>query len=142
MNGETQLDGTNGGAIGGDSFPEVDFLALFCKKFGCDARKFEKRIFLECVHPEGLLFARCLRRFNPGFFETDLELIEQIKHATSLTQVGRLLDFHDAQHAPDGLLRLIFKVRVSKQRLLRLAETLFAKSPPSVAPPKNAAVGG
>jgi hypothetical protein len=144
MNGDSQLGGTDAGVTHGDPSTGLDFVSLFCRKFGCDRRKFEKRMFLECVHPEGLALARCLRWIKPGFFATDLELIEQIQHATSFVQVCRLVDYHDAQHLPEGLLRLVFKVRVSKTRLLALAETVFAtvpKPPPSAARPENATGG-
>jgi len=126
MNGVTQTDRMK--TENAAQVVENDFLSLFCEKFSCSPRKYEKRVFVECVHPQGMLMARVIRRFNPRLFKTDFDLIEKIKHAASFDEVKRVVNFHGAQNAPDGLIRLLLKVRVSKQRLLELAQTLFSKT--------------
>jgi len=128
MNGPTQPNGTVVPAPNGEHPTGTDFLTLFCEKFGCDRRKFKKCVFVECVHPEGQALARCLHLFRPRLFERDLDLIERVKNATSFDQIQRLVDYYEAKYTPEGLVRLVFKARVSKKRLLALAETLFTRS--------------
>ena len=126
MNGDTQKTSLKNEAADGDQPAGTELLALFCEKFRCPERKFEKRLFLECLHPKGAGIARMIRLVNPGYFRSDFELIEQLKHATSFDQVKRLVNFHGTQNTSGGLLRLMIKARLSKQRLLSLAQNLFA----------------
>jgi hypothetical protein len=128
MNGHPQPNGTAMPGPGGETTNATDFLTLFCEKFGCDPRKFKKCVFVECVHPEGQALARCLHLFRPRLFERDLDLIERVKNATSFTQIERLVDYEEAKYTPEGLVRLVLKARVSKKRLLALAQTLFSRS--------------
>ena len=109
----------------GDDVATNDFLNRYCVKFTCAKRRFEKRVFLNCVYPEGLGIARFISLLNPGFFRSDFELIEEIKYATSYSEVKKLVDFHGTQNAPAGVLRMLLKVRLSKQRLLALAQSVF-----------------
>jgi hypothetical protein len=110
--------------------PENDFLNLFCGKFGCQTAKFEKLVFLECVYPEGRDVARLLRTVYPGFFRSDFVLIERVSHATNLSEFKTLVDFHAAQTSQEGGLRVLLNVRVSKQRLLKLAQKIFSTPAP------------
>ena len=55
-------------------------------------------------------------------------MIERVKNATSFTQIERLVDYEEAKYTPEGLVRLVLKARVSKKRLLALAQTLFSRS--------------
>ena len=102
-----------------------DFFSRFCEKFDCNSRAFKKRVFVECIPPRGVLMARVIRLLNPGLFKADFDLIEKIKHAASFDELKRAVDFHGAQNAPKGVIRLVLKVRVSKHRLLDLAKRLF-----------------
>jgi hypothetical protein len=105
---------------------EDEFCSLFCAQFHCPPQKFEKQVFVECVYPHAGKLARFIGLIRPGVFKADFALIEQIKHATSLEEVRRVVRFHGAQDAPGGLIRLVLKVRVSRQRLLHLAKELFS----------------
>jgi hypothetical protein len=104
---------------------EADFQKLCCAKFGCPPRHYARRVFRECVFPEGRFLARLLRLIAPGFFQADFELIDQIKHAANYAEVKQQVDFHGLKHAPSGFLRLILRVRLSKSRLQNLAQSLF-----------------
>jgi len=103
-----------------------EFCSLFCERFHCPPQKLEKRVFFECVHPHALKLAWFIGLVYPGAFKSDFALIEQIKHATSLEEVRRLVRFHGAQDPPGGLIRLVFKTRISRQRLLHVATELFS----------------
>ena len=105
---------------------DEEFCSLFCARFHCSPQKLERRVFFECVYPHALTFAWFIGLFHPGVFKSDFALIEQIKHATSLDEVRRAVRFHGAQDHPGGLIRLVFKTRISRQRLLHLANELFA----------------
>ena len=107
-----------------------DFLNLFCEKFGCLQRKFEKRFLLECVHPESRDIARVINLMYPRFFQSDYALIEDIKHTTSFSEFKKLVDYHGAQNNQPGLVRTFLKARLSKSRLLNLARTLFGTEQP------------
>ncbi len=126
MNGDTQKTGLKNEAAEGDQPAGVELLELFCEKFNCHYRKFEKRLFFECLHPQGAGVARVICLFNPGYFRSDFSLIEQLKHTTSFEQVKKLVDFHGVQNTPGGVLRLMFNARLSKQRVLTLAQNLFS----------------
>jgi len=107
----------------------LDFINLFCQKFGCPEAKFEKLLFQECLYPEGKDLARLLRVFRPGLFAADFELIEGVKHTTSFLELKKQVDFYAAQTSHEGGLRVLFKMRLSKSRLLNLAKSLFAATP-------------
>jgi hypothetical protein len=131
MKGHNPAAGTFISSGEDDSSAESDFLNLFCGKFGCATSKFEKLVFLECVYPEGRDVARLLRLVYPGFFRSDFALIEKVSRATSLSDFKKLVDFHAAQTSQEGGLRVLLKVRISKQKLLKLAETIFDGSVPT-----------
>ena len=126
MNGDSQKTGLKNEAADGNQSTATELVGLFCEKFRCQERKFEKRLLLECLHPQGAGLARVICLVNPGYFRSDFGLIEQLKHATSFDQVKRLVDFYGTQDTSGGFLRLMFKVRLSKQRLLTLAQNLFS----------------
>ena len=109
-----------------DSVEGPDFLTLFCEKFHCRISHFEKLVFMECVHPEGRDAARLMRLVYPGFFRSDFVLIEEVKYTMSYSEFQRRVDYHAAQTSHEGGLRFLLKVRLSKTRLLKLAQSLFA----------------
>jgi len=122
-----QTHRTDPGTVASNPAGGQDFLGLFCEKFRCSPRKFKKRVFLECVYPHGALAARFIRLVNPRLFKADFALIEKIATAASFEEVRRVVDHHGAQNAPEGLVRLVLRVRLSKQRTLELAQSLFQK---------------
>jgi len=110
----------------GDPAEGADFLTLFCEKFHCRSGNFEKLVFRECVHPDGRDAARLMRLVYPGFFRSDFILLEDVKYATSFSEFQRRVDYHAAQTSHEGGLRFLLKVRLSKTRLLKLAQSVFA----------------
>jgi hypothetical protein len=125
MKGPVQPESEMGKA-GPWSAAGADFQRLFCAKHACPPHKYARRVFWECACPEGRWVIRLLRVIRPGIFQPDFDLIEQIKNVTSFTQFQRTVDCHEVKHVPTGFWRLLLRARLSHERLMHLAETVFA----------------
>lgn len=103
------------------------FQNSFCMKYVIPPERFVREVFNRCVHEKSAGFSKFLLLVYPAFFRRDLVLIKQVGRAESLDEVkGALQRFHRETQDEGGLLRKKLKMRLSGERMLRLAAELFA----------------
>ena len=115
---------------------EASFFRLYCEKFNCPPAQFEQRVFWQCLYPQSEALARMIWRVNRDFFLPDLELIRAIQPLTDSAEVKSEISQFRYHHPAPGLLRDKLRVRLSGQRLLNLAHSLFPQSGRELRPGK------
>jgi len=88
---------------------------------------FEEGVFWDALYSHARVPARILWRLWPSYFERDLDLVRRTGAATSLNELKFEIDNFRYQHPEFGLLRRALKVRVSGQRIMKLARPLMPK---------------
>jgi len=99
---------------------------LFLRNVSMLAADFGATVFRLCVCPQGTPLARLIWYLRRAYFQPDFELIEQVRNLTSSTEVRLELNRVRYYHPATGLFRGFLRVRISGQRLLNLADGLFA----------------
>ena len=66
-----------------------------------------------------------LLRVQRESYEFDLELIEEMKNATTFEEVSQIISDYCSMPRQHRALKLIFKARISKRRLKSLAREVF-----------------
>ena len=112
---------------------EACFFRLYCEKFNCPAAQFEERVLWQCLYPQSAELARMIWRINRDFFLPDLELIRMVAPLTDADDLKSEISYFRYHLTAQGILRGRLRVRLSGQRLVNLAHTLFAKSERAVA---------
>ena len=103
----------------------ASFQELYCERFQCSPEQFAEDVLWRCVYPQAEFLARSLWRIDRGFFATDLHLLEEVAGLTDNESVVSEINDTRYRFKPRGLLRGKLRVRVSSQRLLKLANDLF-----------------
>lgn len=106
----------------------ASFCDLFCEAFKCPPEDFNERVLWLCLFPKTNSFAHWLWQLNRDYFKPEFELIDQIKSLTSAQDIQAELDDFYYHNPPKGFFRKVLKVRISGDRLLELAEELFARA--------------
>lgn len=86
---------------------------------------FEKRVLWNCMHQRAILLARLIYAFYPGFFRQDLDVIRQMGKATSVADAQEILKAFRELNEGRGLLRRKLQLRISGQKLMKLATELL-----------------
>lgn len=98
----------------------------FCMKYVIPPERFDRAVFWRCVHERGSGIARVILFLYPGYFRRELQLIQQIGRYTEMSEVqGALQRYHKETQSDGGFIRRKLKVRLSGERLLRLAAELL-----------------
>lgn len=103
------------------------FCERFCEQFGGGEAEFEMGVFWRCVKPQ-VLRRVIVTGVNLSVLVEDLELIQAVKNLNSLDEIAMEINLFRYQHPVNGLLRQVFGIRVSGQRLMNLAAELFSES--------------
>ena len=101
---------------------------LFHDRYSVPVMNYEEQAFRRCLYPHVRPVAPILMKVCPRFFAVDHELIGAVGRVSQLDEVEAEIDAfrtHPRQHA---LLRRMFKIRVSTQRVEKLAKELFLRS--------------
>jgi hypothetical protein len=104
----------------------ASFFDRFCRAFQCSPDGFNEAVLWHCLSPRAVSLARLLWRLDRGYFQPDFELIGQVKNVTAAEDVRDELDDFYYLHPPTGFLRKHLHVGISGQRLMELADQLFA----------------
>lgn len=107
---------------------KVNLLQLYCEKFKCPPEAFNRTILWRSVRPLARPLTHLAVLLKRDFFESDLELIEDIKKATSVKEVSQLIATHCNMHPTPNRLMTFLGIRVSKRRLKRLARQVFERA--------------
>lgn len=110
-----------------DTFAETYSVAL-----GCPLREFGQRIFWQCLHRHAAVLAPILSVVSPDFFTLDRELIEQVGKSRTLTEIDFAIRDFVGDERNRHWLRKTGRVRVSTQRLRRVARRCLRPTPRAV----------
>ena len=88
---------------------------------------FEEEVFWASLYPHARMLAKVLWRLWPSYFERDLDMIRRVSTVLSLNELRFEIDNYRYQHPEMGLLRRGLKMRISGQRLMKLARPLMPK---------------
>jgi hypothetical protein len=102
------------------------FRNLFCERFGCSEEAFESAVFSRCLYPHARPMADLLRRWAPGYFRDDLEMLRQLGSVGSSAELNwELSNYFYQKRADQGFLRRVGRVRLSRRRLRRLGAEIL-----------------
>lgn len=104
----------------------------FCAKHGCTPEQFSRRVFWLCLHRHALPLAPIILLVNRDYFESDRELIADIRRAVKMNQVWEGIREFFLSPRHQGWLHKRANVRVSAHRLINLAREFLPStgSPP------------
>ena len=103
------------------------FRDAVCERFGIAPERYEQEVFWRCVLPSTRWLVRLLWRMRPVYFRQDLELIESVADCTSVSEVRSELNSFRYYYRPRGFGRRLLHLRLSGQRLLRLAAQVLPR---------------
>jgi hypothetical protein len=110
---------------------------LHCAWCGCPAPAFERRVFWTCLPWHARLLVPVVGLVWRDYFSVDRELIRACGSVRSMGQLNEELAEYVVDHRNRGWWRRRARVRVSTQRLRRLARSHLA--PQSATSPTEAA---
>jgi hypothetical protein len=101
----------------------------------CTSKDYERVVLAKTLPPLARLLSPVLLKIDPGFFFNDIEIIRELARCSSL----RELDMEYVRQrgyirGREGFLRRRLRLRVSRDRVLALAEKVFASNPSPPAP--------
>jgi hypothetical protein len=102
------------------------FAEIFCIEHRCDWRTFERRVFWHSLHRRAFPIASLVQCFFPRHFAPDWDLIRTAARCDSLPQIDEEIRDFVLNSANRNWWRRVAKVRLSAQRLRRLARHSFA----------------
>jgi len=108
---------------------KTNMLTLVCEKFKCAPEAFEQIMLRRSVSPLVWPLVSFALRFRRDIYEFDLELIEDMKKATSFVEVSQIISSYCSVPRQRRALKLVFQAHVSKRRLKNVAREVFAASP-------------
>ena len=107
-----------------------DFRSAFCAHYHCPNEDFERTALLKVLHRRSLPLAWIILRVAPSYFAADYQIL---RHFGALTRKSNFYsDALDVRHdysrlQASGFLRRVLKMRISGQRLLKVASEIWQK---------------
>jgi len=103
-----------------------NLLTLVCEKYKCPPEAFESTMLRRSVSPLAWPVVRLMVRHHREVYEFDLELIRELKNATSFAEASRIISSHCSMPQKRRAIKLLLLARVSKRRLKSIAREVFA----------------
>ena len=97
------------------------FIKKYCQRHQCQPQDFAEKVLWSCIHPMGIPLSRLIWLLNQDFFQSDLDLIAEVKDATSYDKIRETIKFFSKQPSSTSFVRHWMKARLSRGRLLKLA---------------------
>ncbi len=111
--------------------PDPDsFLMKYCQRQHCAPEDFAVRVLWHCMHRAQMPLARLIWLFNADFFLSDLDLINQVKDATTSAKVREIVKFFSKEPSYTNFWRRTLKIRISRSKLLKLAAAELGETKP------------
>lgn len=102
------------------------FKEAFCERYRCPSDQYLRRAFRKCLYRRAVLLAPIIMAVSPAFFQVDMDVIERIGSARSWRELhAELRAFSINSRLRTRPLRSQFRLRVSGNRICKLAEVLF-----------------
>ncbi|MFM2293878.1 MAG: hypothetical protein RLZZ350_291 [Verrucomicrobiota bacterium] len=105
---------------------QLGFRELYCEQFQCADEDYFEQVLWRCVYPDRLQLARVLWRFAPEYFAQECYLLEEIAQHADVDSITAEINDARYRFGARGLFRHRLHVRLSSQKLLALANELFA----------------
>lgn len=108
------------------------FAERFCEKFTCDPSSFESRALLASLDPVPRLFARLICTLHPAALETDRKILRRVSQMDTVPDVLRAVQDIEKEYvarADFGPMRRLLKVRISRERLLKMTARIWDRPP-------------
>jgi hypothetical protein len=102
-----------------------NLLAATCARFGIREQEFQRYLFRRTVFRRAQLIGWLIHPFHPDFLYQERRLIAQVAHAVNLAEVRNEIDFYQHKYVVGSVRREIFSMRLSGQRLLRIAKMAY-----------------
>jgi len=109
---------------------QKDFAGKCCQRFQCLRPDYAEKVLWHCLPIMRKTLARVLWLGKPEFFESDLYLINEAGNASTVGEVREIIKFHNKQPVPRSFLRQRLKIRLSRGKLLALAEDVLGPVKP------------
>ena len=103
---------------------QADFKKVYCDHYRCDASRFHQDLLKRSLFLPGRLFFMFTRVFVPQAFSGESSLIDHVGRANSVNEIRDELDFYHHKHVSQSALKENFFLRVSGQKLIRMAKEL------------------
>jgi len=100
---------------------KASFIVKYCQRHHCLPEDFAVKVLWHCMRLLQGPLARVIWIFNTDFFQSDLELIHQVKDATTYAKVREIVRFSSKEPSTNSFMRRVLKVRISRAKLLALA---------------------
>lgn len=105
---------------------EQNFRNLFCQRFDCPERAYERSVFWRCLYRHALPAAALIYWAAPEVFREDFELIREVGAMTDSEIIKREVNcFYGRNVRHKTWIRTTLLIRVSGKRLLRLKNQIF-----------------
>ncbi|MCB1128358.1 MAG: hypothetical protein KDM81_17825 [Verrucomicrobiae bacterium] len=104
------------------------FKEAYCERYRCSPGRFVIRVFKKGLYRRARLIGPILMVFSPRLFQLDIDLINELGGARNWGDFNAIISNHvQSSHLRSGFLRNALKLRVSCQRLKRIATKLFGR---------------
>jgi hypothetical protein len=103
------------------------FAEIYCERERVSREKFSAVLFRRTLYPHARLVAGIVRRFDPHYFRADDEFIEDVANLQSLPEISLAFGSYLQHPANWGLLRRVFRIRISARRMHRAVRSVFAQ---------------
>ncbi|MCX8157499.1 MAG: hypothetical protein N3J91_13815 [Verrucomicrobiae bacterium] len=109
---------------------------LYLQQAGSSPQNFERDLLFACAYAPALV--RLAWRLDPDFFLHDLQLIRAVSLCRNFGDCRHEVEAFRRANPPRGFLRKTLRVRLSGQKLLRMASRLYLTK---TLPSRNANAG-
>lgn len=101
----------------------VTLRELYLQQSGGAPQNFERDLLFQCAHAPALV--RLVWRVDPDFFLNDLQLIRAVGLCYSFSDCRHEVEAFRRANPPRGFLRKTLRIRLSGQKLLKMASRLY-----------------
>jgi hypothetical protein len=104
---------------------KATFCDLYCGACRIGREAFCLHVWQCCAYPHARFLMPWLLRFQPRHFDRDFELLRFVAEVTSVQELAREINLHYDSQPETGILRGLFRLRLSGRRLLALGQQLW-----------------
>jgi len=105
-----------------------NFADKFCERCQCARADFAETVLWRCLPTLRKPLVRLIWWSKRDLFEGDLYLINEVGTATTVDEVRRIITFYEKQPAIRSFIRRRLKARLSRGKLLALAQSVLGES--------------
>jgi hypothetical protein len=108
--------------------PAPTFAERYCAQHGLSRQRYHAHVFPRVLYPHARLLLVPVRTVSRLHFLADHEFVEDVGHVTCVADFTYPLGCYLEHPSNRGVLRRVFRLRVSARRMLRLLRETFAQT--------------